>query len=254
MEIRNASAATHEQACARVAALFARPWLRHYVASKLRSDPVFRAAWEMVRDSREPILDVGCGVGLLPFYLRERGFDHPIIGVDADARKVREARNVSRSRYTDLEFIEHDVSNPLPDFRGNVALLDLLHYLPPERQQSLLTELATSVPPGAALLLRDCPRDDSARFWMTYAGEVFAQTISWNIGVPLHFPTRASINAPFHEQEFEREEVPAYGGTPFNNRLFTFRRRALAAVPAEESQSDNLSRPVAAASAQGSAD
>ena len=233
MEIGNApAAATHEQACERVAALFARPWLRHYVASKLRSDPVFRAAWEVLGDSREPVLDVGCGVGLLPFYLRERGFEPPIVGVDADARKVREAQKVSRGRYANVEFVEHDVSNPLPDFRGNVALLDLLHYLPPARQQALLGELAGQVPRGGALLLRDCPRDGSARFWMTYAGEVFAQTIAWNMGVPLHFPTRDSINAPFHEQEFERDEVPAYGGTPFNNRLFTFRRRASAVAPA----------------------
>ena len=224
MEIRTASAATHEQACERVASLFRRRWLRHYVASKLRSDPVFPAAWEVLRESREPILDVGCGVGLLPFYLRERGFKQPIIGVDADARKVREAQKVSRRRYADLEFTERDVAKPLADFRGNVALLDLLHYLRPERQESLLIELATCVPPGAALLLRDCPRDGSARFWMTYAGEVFAQSISWNLGVPLHFQTRESINAPFREQEFEREEMPAYGGTPFNNRLFIFRR------------------------------
>jgi SAM-dependent methyltransferase len=254
MEIRNASPATHEQACERVASLFARPWLRHYVASKLRSDPVFPAVWEVFRDSREPILDVGCGVGLLPFYLRERGVEQPIIGVDADARKVREAQKVSRSRYADLEFIEHDVSHQLADFRGNVALLDLLHYLPPARQQTLLVELVACVPSGCALLLRDCPRDGSLRFWMTRAGEVFAQTISWNLGVPLHFPTRESINAAFDEREFSRDEVPAYGSTPFNNRLFTFRRRASAAAPAAGLRTDNLSPRAAAASAPGSVD
>ena len=254
MEIRKSPAPTHERACERVAALFARPWLRHYVASKLRSDPVFPAAWEVLRNSREPILDVGCGVGLLPFYLRERGSDQVIIGVDADARKLREARKIISRRYVDIEFIEHDVSNQLGDFRGNVALLDVLHYLPPDRQQTLLSELAARVPSGGALLLRDCPRDGSPRFWITYAGEVFAQTISWNLGVPLHFPTRESINAAFHEQDFDREEAPAYAGTPFNNRLFTFRRRASAAAPAAELQSDNPLPRVAAASAQGSGD
>jgi 2-polyprenyl-3-methyl-5-hydroxy-6-metoxy-1,4-benzoquinol methylase len=253
MEIQNASAAAHEQASARVASLFARPWLRHYVAGKLRSDPVFPAAWEVFRHSAEPILDVGCGVGLLPFYLRERGFQQPIIGVDTDARKVREARKVSQ-RYADLEFIEHNVANELAEFRGNVALLDVLHYLPPPRQQTLLCELADRVPSGAALLLRDCPRDGSPRFWMTYAGEVFAQTISWNLGVPLHFPTRESINAPFREQDFTREETPAYGRMPFNNRLFTFRRRASAAVPGAGSRIADPSPRAAAASARGSGD
>jgi 2-polyprenyl-3-methyl-5-hydroxy-6-metoxy-1,4-benzoquinol methylase len=215
-----------------VAALFPKPWLRHYVASKLRSDPVFPAVWETLRGSRRPLLDVGCGVGLLPFYLRERGCEQTIIGLDADKRKVREAARVATGRYAGIGFVDHDVTKPLPEFRGDVALLDVVHYLPPRDQQTLLGELATRVPPDGVVVLRDCPRDRSRRFWMTYAGERFAQTISWNLGVPLHFPTREGINAPFDDAEFAREERPAYGGTPFNNHLFIFRRRASAVAPA----------------------
>jgi O-methyltransferase involved in polyketide biosynthesis len=105
----------------------------------------------------------------------------------------------------------------------------VLHYLAPADQAALLSELAARVAPGGLLLLRDAPREQTARFWATYAGEVFAQTISWNIGAPLHFPTRESIAAAFNEAEFTREERPAWGGTPFNNRLFIFRRRSAAA-------------------------
>ena len=226
MEIRQPSAASHEEACQRVASLFQRPWLRRYVAGKLRSDVVYSAAWEVLGNSRAPILDLGCGVGLLPFYFRERGFREPIIGLDMDSRKIREARAVSRGRYAGLEFLEQDVMNPLPAFHGNVAMFDVLHYLPPARQRTLLSEAASLVSPGAALLLRDCPRDGSPRFWMTYAGELFAQAVSWNIGIPLHFATRESINSPFAEEDFVREEQPASGGLPFNNRLFIFRRRS----------------------------
>ena len=220
----------HEDACKRVASLFTRPWLRHYVASKLRSDPVVPAVWEALRDSPEPVLDVGCGVGLLPFYLRERGFEQPILAVDADARKVREGRKVATGRYVGIAFVEHDITNKLPAFGGNVALLDVVHYLPAARQRTLLDELGARVPGGGALLLRDCPCDGSIRYWATYAGERFAQAISWNMGVPLHFPTRESINASFAADHFARTEQPAYGGTPFNNRLFIFRRTAAAAV------------------------
>ena len=213
--------------------MFPQRWLRHYVGSKLRSDPVFPAIYAQLRDSSEPILDIGCGVGLLGFYLRERGFENPVTGIDADARKIREARKVASQRYGALDFIECDVRDPLPPFRGNVTVLDLLHYLEPPRQQTLLTQLGETVRPGGALLLRDCPRDGSARFWMTYCGERFAQTISWNIGARLHFPTSASINAAFGESEFAREEQAAWGRTPFNNRLFIYRRRSAADRDAE---------------------
>jgi SAM-dependent methyltransferase len=216
----------HEQACDRVAALFEARWLRHYVSSKLRSDPVFAAAYDLLKDSTEPLLDVGCGVGLLAFYLRERGVESQVVGLDSDGRKIRQGIVAAR-KYSGVELVEHDVRNPLPPWRGNVALLDVVHYLAPADQQVLLTELAARVAPGGLLLLRDAPREPTARCWMTYAGEVFAQTISWNIGAPLHFPTRESIDAAFPSSEFTRHEQPAWGGTPFNNRLFTFRRRLL---------------------------
>ncbi len=60
---------------------------------------------------------------------------------------------------------------------------------------------------------------------MTYAGEIFAQSVSWNIGGPLHFPTRESICAAFAAEQFNFEEQPMFAGGPFNNRLFIFRRR-----------------------------
>lgn len=213
----------HEQACDRVAALFSARWLRHYVSSKLRSDPVFVAAFDVLKDSTEPILDVGCGVGLLGFYLRERGLGATVLGLDTDRRKIQQGVIASQN-YRDIELIQHDVRRPLPVFRGNIAVLDVVHYLAPSDQQALLAALATRVAPGGSLLLRDAPRESSARFWLTYAGERFAQTISWNIGAPLHFPTRESIYAAFREEEFTHEERPAWGGTPFNNRLFIFSR------------------------------
>ena len=219
----------HEQACERVASLFGARWLRHYVSSKLRSDPVFGAAFELLNESPLPILDVGCGVGLLGFYLRERGSDATVVGVDTDARKIRQGVAAAKGRYSGIELIEQDARKGLPPFLGNVALLDVLHYLAPADQATLLSDLAARIAPGGLLLLRDAPREQTARFWTTYAGEVFAQTISWNIGAPLHFPTRESIAAAFGEAEFTREERPAWGGTPFNNRLFIFRRRSAAA-------------------------
>jgi SAM-dependent methyltransferase len=227
--------ASHEQACTRVASLFASRWLRFYVGSKLRSDPVFRLAHELLSDVAGPILDIGCGVGLLAFYLRERGFNQTIVGIDIDKRKIRRAIAASEShRYAGLRFVVHDVARDLPPFTGSITIFDLVHYLGSSAQRKLLAEVATRVAPGAALLLRDSPRDGSARFRATYAAEVFAQTISWNWRTPLHFPTTASINAAFSESKFVRDVQPAWGATPFNNRLFVFRRReSVAGRPSE---------------------
>lgn len=214
----------HESACARVAAQFPQRWLRGYVGSKLRSDPVFLAAYELFGGSDQPILDVGCGVGLLAFYLRERGCRQPILGLDVDARKIRQGTSIVQGRYTDVDLRCQDVQEPIPEFSGAIALFDVLHYLPLAQQTALLSRLAKCVTPGSALVIRDCPRDDSARFWMTYAAEKFAQTISWNLNRHLHFPSHESIVEAFDENEFERESRPLWGKSPFNNQLFVFRR------------------------------
>jgi 2-polyprenyl-3-methyl-5-hydroxy-6-metoxy-1,4-benzoquinol methylase len=225
------AAQEHEVACARVAARFPERWLRIYAGRKLRSDPIFPAAFELLRDSPSPLVDVGCGVGLLAFYLRERNFLPPISGHDRDGRKIARANAVTNGVYSNLAFIEQDVCEPIAQ-TGNVVLFDLLHYLSPNDQTRLLKRLARHVAPGGLLVIRDCPRDRNARFWLTHLAERFAQTITWNVKAPLHFPRREKILAAFSDDQFTRTVQPLWGRTPFNNHLFIFRRRATATVPA----------------------
>ncbi|MBA3651543.1 MAG: methyltransferase domain-containing protein [Chthoniobacterales bacterium] len=230
--MKNGSCAvSHEDACARVSARFGERWLRIYAGRKLRSDPIFPAAYELFGQSDQPLLDVGCGVGLLAFYLRERNFLPPISGFDRDGRKIERANAVARGIYHDLEFLERDVSEPITR-GGNIVLFDLLHYLPPNDQAGLLARLAQRVAPGGTLVIRDCPRDQNARFWLTNLAERFAQGTTWNMKTALHFPSRETIVAAFPEHEFSRRVTPLWGRTPFNNHLFIFRRDPSATVPA----------------------
>ena len=221
-----AAPAAHKEACARVAARFGERWLRSYAGRKLRTDPIFPAAFELFRGTNEPLIDVGCGVGLLAFYLRERNFLAPIRSLDSDARKIARAQAVAQGGYHDLQFIEQDVCEPIAQ-TGNIALFDVLHYLQPNDQARLLERLAARVAPGGMLVIRDCPRDGNARFWLTHLAERFAQATTWNINAALHFPTREEIFAAFDEDQFTHSVTPLWGRTPFNNHLFIFRRRAL---------------------------
>ena len=56
-----------------IAAKYPTRFLRSYVRSKLARDPMYEAVLAHVRDSAEPLLDVGCGVGVLEAFLRDRG-------------------------------------------------------------------------------------------------------------------------------------------------------------------------------------
>jgi 2-polyprenyl-3-methyl-5-hydroxy-6-metoxy-1,4-benzoquinol methylase len=225
MESRRENVAQHENACARVAAQFRSPWLRSYVRNKLRSDRIYPEAYDLLGRSAEPILDVGCGVGLLAFYLRERACAQPVLGLDVDARKINCGAEIASRAYREVELRFQDVETALPDFRGNVALFDVLHYLPQPGQTALLTRLAERVAPGGFLIIRDSLREMRPRYWITWLAEKFAQTISWNINLELHFPSRSSIDDIFDGPEFERTSRPLWGASPFNNHIFIFRRR-----------------------------
>ena len=133
METLRENAADHENACVRVATQFPQRWLRNYVRGKLRRDRIYQAAYELLRSSGAPILDVGCGVGLLAFYLRERGCRQAVLGLDVDMRKIRYGAKIAAGHYRDVNLRFQDVTKTIPDFSGNVALFDVLHYLPPAR-------------------------------------------------------------------------------------------------------------------------
>src|SRR5690606_33465604 len=83
---------------ARIADAFAPPrWHGNrthyfYARAKLRSDPLYRGVVDALRGSDAPLLDLGCGIGLLAHALRAGGVSMPYRGVDNDARKIESAR------------------------------------------------------------------------------------------------------------------------------------------------------------------
>ncbi|HKR63740.1 MAG TPA: class I SAM-dependent methyltransferase, partial [Thermoanaerobaculia bacterium] len=161
----------------KLAALYDRRSLRQYVLWKVRTDPAYRAVFEQLRGRDTPILDLGCGVGLLAFYLRESGFTAPIIGVDFDERKIDLARIAAR-RYRDVEFIQGDARAPLPDGH-DVVILDILQYFDDASQREILEHAARAVAQGGKVILRQALRDDSWRYRLTAAVDGLARKMHW---------------------------------------------------------------------------
>ena len=105
----------------RIARQYSGPWLRCYARGKLWRDPLFVAAYDLLKGSPLPVLDIGCGVGLLEFYLRERGFLPPLVGIDFDAGKIAKAQVIAGRTYSDIQFRVGDVLDT-GDFRGHIVL------------------------------------------------------------------------------------------------------------------------------------
>jgi len=206
----------------RIAAHFDTFFLRQYVRGKMASDPLYPAVAELLRGHRQPLLDVGCGVGLMAFYLREAGVTIPIAGIDHDAQKIEAGRRIAAG-YQGIDLTVADARESLPAGHS-VLLLDLLHYFTADVQHRLLQAAAEAVPPGGVVIVRDAVRDGSWRYRITYAQETFARLIGWLKAERLEFPARELVEAPFRERGFDVQVTPLWGATPFNNYLFVFRR------------------------------
>ncbi|MEP6959809.1 MAG: class I SAM-dependent methyltransferase, partial [Nitrospirota bacterium] len=94
---------------------------------------MYEAVFERLRGSSLPILDLGCGIGILPYYLRQRGLQSPMIGVDWDAGRIALAQQAAQA-YHQLSFLHQDARTPI-QFQGHVVMLDLLHYINDDDQR-----------------------------------------------------------------------------------------------------------------------
>jgi SAM-dependent methyltransferase len=208
----------------RLAALYDRRSLQGYVRWKVRTDPAYAAVRDALRGRNAPLLDLGCGVGLLPFYLREHGHTAPMSGIDFDQRKIDVARTAA-AHYDAIEFVAGDARAPLPAGR-DVVILDTLHYFDSASQQTILANAARA---GNVIVIRQGIRDGSWRYRLTAIVDGLARLFRWMKAERLNFPTRDEVEAPF--VEFDAEVRPLWGRMPYNSYLFVFRRRAAAHRP-----------------------
>ena len=199
------------------------PRLYYYAMGKIALDPAYPAVAKALANSILPLLDLGCGMGLLAAYLRASGHRAPIVGWDVDETKIEIAKTVlpggrESFRAGDaIDFSEH---------RGDVVMLDVLHYFSDGDQQRLLRKIAASIAPQGVALIRLALNEPNWRFAATKAEEWFVHFTRW---IPVqggNFPTRDEVSLAFGQEGLEVEVRPMWGWTPFNSYLFTIRRKS----------------------------
>ena len=191
-----------------------------YSLSKLAMDPLHDAASRALSESRAPLLDVGCGIGLLLQCLRASGNDLPYTGIDSDATKVAIAREACQRQALRLASFEvRDVTTSFPDHHGSVALLDMLQYLDADAQQRLIANAAHCIAADGQLVIRGGLADGSWRAALTRATDRFGHAVRWMDTPFREQPTAEQLTHALKRHGLKAQFRPLWGRTPFNNWL-----------------------------------
>lgn len=200
-------------------------WAYYYARAKLMSDPLYPGVAQALRDSSAPLLDLGCGVGLLAHTLRADGLAMPYRGVDIDAAKVDRATRAARNAgLCDVAFEAMDLSGRLPAHAGSVAVLDVLQYVDGNAQAAILDAAMEMLIPGAVLVIRTGLDDGGRRARVTRAADLFGRAVGWMYSKPQRYPRADALRERLDAAGLASTFTPLYGKTPFNNWRIVARR------------------------------
>ena len=193
-------------------------WHYHYALAKLRTDPLYPGVVDALRGTSAPLLDLGCGIGLLAHALRAHGIGLPYRGIDNDQAKVlRAQRAAARAGLRDVAFDAVDLADGSPVHRGSIAILDVLQFVDPAVQDAMLDAAVAMLVPGARLVIRTGLDDGSRRARITRGVDAFSRTLGWMNAGPRRYPDEGALRTRFADAGLRAEFTPLYGKTPFNN-------------------------------------
>lgn len=224
-------AARPYRAAGRIAYQFAR--------GKLSGDPVFFAVLAQgLLPVRGQLTDLGCGQGSLIALLLAAREMHAagkwpgdwtpppsalrLYGVDLRPAAVRAATTAfgerARVGLGDIRTV------PIPTSDA-IAILDVLHYIDPDDQRSVLERCHAALRPGGVLLLRVGDAGAGWRFIVTSLGDRFITMLRGTLFPRFHCRPIEEWRALVEGIGFDVATQPMSEGTPFANVLFVARRK-----------------------------
>jgi uncharacterized protein (DUF2062 family) len=215
-----------------------------FARGKLRGDPLYRAVLEKCRlRSGGTLVDVGCGQGLMLALLAEsaaawrRGewppsspappvFDS-VVGIELRPRVAAIAR---AALGRDATIVEADARLHLPPRSRAIFFFDVLHMMPAEDQEQLLTSAAAALDDTGTILVREPDAGAGWGFAAVRLGNALKAAVTGNWRQVFHFRTSAEWIALFERLGFAVERSATGEGTPFANVLFVLTARPRASA------------------------
>ena len=158
------------------------PVLEWYMRIKVKMERNYMVFHNMIPQECT-IVDIGCGYGPASFMLSLLSPKREITGIDYDKEKIDTANNSLLMRDSageikgNIRFIHADIMEyELP--QADIFMLnDMLHYLSPENQRTLIENCIAKLNCGGKIIIRDGDTNKKERHKMTALSEKFSTEI-----------------------------------------------------------------------------
>lgn len=205
----------------------------YFARRKLLADPMYLSILELgLLHGRHRLLDLGCGQGLLAAWLKaaDRCFAQgnwppawppapqalSTRGIELRARDVQRAR---RALGPESDVAHADIRSASFGDADAVVILDVLHYMAPEAQRSVLQRVRAALPPRGLLLLRVGDAAAGLRFHYGRWNDQLVMLLRGHSLARQHCRTVAQWRTLLRECGFDSEAKPMSQGTPYANVL-----------------------------------
>jgi SAM-dependent methyltransferase len=203
----------------RAAGLFA--WF--FARGKLHGDPVFRHLLErelIPEGSR--VLDLGCGQGLLASLLQAPGSPR-VAGYRGIELMAADVARAHRALGPHCGVVPGDIRSADFGAVDVVVILDVLHYMPHEDQDRVLSRIRAALPPGGLLLLRIGDAAAGLPFRLSNWTDWAVAFVRGHGSTRFHCRSVAQWRSALQALDFTLQAEPMSRGTPFANVLLAAR-------------------------------
>jgi len=198
------------------------PVLEWYMRVKVRMEGCYDR-FDRLLPREGTIVDIGCGYGPLTFMLAMLSDRRRMIGIDYDEEKILTARR-SMLAGDRVRFECADAARCELPYADAFVLNDMLHYLEPEQQESLLRRCLDRVAAEGIVIVRDGDGSISGKHRLTRLTERFLTRIfGFNkTAGELYFPSGDTIVRIAAEAGFSVERRA--NDTHTSNTIYILRR------------------------------
>ncbi|MES2774225.1 MAG: 1-acyl-sn-glycerol-3-phosphate acyltransferase [Bacteroidota bacterium] len=152
--------------------LYKGPVLEWYMRIKTKLEKNYEPFHELV-PFQGNILDIGCGYGFMSYMLHFTSAGRQITGIDYDEEKI-ETANHCFSKNERINFACNDIMEFAFENYDAIIIADVLHYLQPTAQNSVIEKCIAHLNPGGKLIIRDGDKDVAEKHKRTELTEFFS--------------------------------------------------------------------------------